>query len=80
MMEDIKIAREEGIHQKCLEHRLKLSSDNETVLIGTYIRFYFFSFFIFNVFCCVFLRSADIFFSINLLVICLIPDIDNGHS
>ena len=45
MMEDIKIAREEGIHQKCLEHRLKLSSDNEIVLMGTYVLFYFYFYF-----------------------------------
>ena len=38
MMCDIKVAREEGMHQKSVEHRLKLSSESEAVLIGTRIQ------------------------------------------
>ena len=34
MMCDIRIAREEGMNQKCLEHRLKLTVENEGVLQG----------------------------------------------
>ena len=34
MMCDIRIAREEGMNQKCLEHRLKLTTENESVLQG----------------------------------------------
>ena len=37
MMCDIKVAREEGMHQKSVEHRLKLSCESEAVLIGAYV-------------------------------------------